>query len=462
MSTHNIRDRIKDVRSRFDERQNRAVDAIIDRWDSGGDDAFIFPIVDGPPGTGKTSVGVTAYAEYILEHPDEQIIYLCYTHFAADVAREAFFRYGFTSDEVVRLTPNIGEVDWSKGIFGCSSDLSEVSHNVVRRLQNCAVLICTLHGSKRAFKVRDIAAGRRITRVIRVIVDEFSQVAPPLWFSCLQQAKYANLRPTAYALLGDPYQLPIVTTQPELQENIGEFIQRISGCDVHELRIQHRMHKDICEAVNQLRDALNCPYRLESGDEVKNRDLTHPDLGFEWNEYRCSSEFREILDPQNPLVIVDTSRLSEEERCFGGSLRNNDEAKYATRIAMAFYNSYRRNSRELTSSDLKILSPYSGQVGLIQQLLNREGLSGEFCTTIYRSQGREYPCVIISFVRNNPGNFIGFLGEPKLRAQAYVGCSRAQGKLVILLSHKCFGGRGYRDFDYLCRTKTAHHVEVRT
>ena len=34
-----------------------------------------------------------------------------------------------------------------------------------------------------------------------------------------------------------------------------------------------------------------------------------------------------------------------------------------------------------------------------------------------------------------------------MRAQTYVACSRAQGKLIILLSFKTF--RGHRDYDFL-------------
>jgi len=461
MALRDIRDRVGVVRSRFDTRQNRSVDAFLDDWNSEGENSFIFPVVDGPPGTGKTSVGVIAAAECMLEQRDEQIIYLCYGHFATDVARQKLFELGFGSDQVVRLTPDPRETEWARGIVGCSYNLSDLDHNTLRRLQRCGVLLCTLHGSGRAFGVRGVrGTGARVRHTCRVVVDEFSQVPPPLWFASLIRARDVDLNPTSYALLGDPYQLPVVTTQPLLQENVGEFVGRVSGGGLHELRTQHRMHEDICDAVNSLRDALQCPYRLESAEAVRRRDLTHPELNFRWNENACPQDLREIVSPSYPFVIVDTSGLGREERCFGGSLRNDDEAELATRIAMAIYESYSRNGRRLTPSepsDFKVLSPYSGQVGSIQQRLPPE-LRG-FCTTIYRSQGREYPCVIISFVWNDPNGFIGFLQDPRLRAQTYVGCSRAQGKLVALLSHRCF--QGHRDFDYLCRTASAHRVEAR-
>ena len=69
--------------------QREAVESILQGWDSPTGE-FILPIVEGPPGTGKTTVGVLAAAQYRLENRRPQIAYLCYTHFAADRALEAF------------------------------------------------------------------------------------------------------------------------------------------------------------------------------------------------------------------------------------------------------------------------------------------------------------------------------------------------------------------------------------
>jgi len=462
-----IRDRVNQKRASFDRNQNRAVDAILDEWNSEGNDTFIFPVVDGPPGTGKTSVGIIAVAEHLLSYRDEQIIYLCYGHFATEVARNMLFDLGFNRNQICRITPNPRDTDWERGLIGYDY-FSNLPDETKRRLQNCGVLLCTLHGSRRAFDVRGCQAGARVaSRSIRIIVDEFSQVTPPLWLACLQRAKDAELQPISYALLGDPYQLPVVTTQPFLLENVGEFIfRRRPDYTPHQLTVQHRMHEDICEAVNSLRRAFNT-YTLQSSERVRHRDLMG--LGFEWHRSECPTQavtstgillpLREILDPSYPLVIVDTSELGRERRCFGGSLLNVDEAECAVRIATAFYESYTRNGRRLNpSEDFQILSPYTGQVGIIQESLPQELRSA--CTTIYRAQGREYPCVIISFVWNHPDGFIGFLREPELQPHTYVGCSRAQGKLIILLSRDCFIGRGHRDFDFLFQTRNAHIIRL--
>jgi len=104
-----------------------------------------------------------------------------------------------------------------------------------------------------------------------------------------------------------------------------------------------------------------------------------------------------------------------------------------------------------------ILSPYNAQISLVRDLLPPE--LKDNCMTIYKSQGREYPCVIVSLARKNDTQSIGFLGEPDLRAQAYVACSRAKAKLILLFSFSTF--RGHREYDILLeRCKDALIVDA--
>jgi superfamily I DNA and/or RNA helicase len=58
--------------------------------------------------------------------------------------------------------------------------------------------------------------------------------------------------------------------------------------------------------------------------------------------------------------------------------------------------------------------------------------------TVYKAQGREYPFVIVSMVRNNEDANVGFLDLPYLRGQAYVALSRAKAKMIVLVSENTF------------------------
>lgn len=451
MSSNNITDNVEQVYGKYDNRQKSAVKGILNDWDSDDGD-FVFPIVDGPPGTGKTSVGTLAAAKYILENKNAQVGYLCHTHYAVQKAREDLISYGFQSDKVVELHYDETRKDWSQGIFGCDSDLKRVSLENKRRLRQCSVLLCTLQSSRRVFS--------SATRP-KVIIDEFSQVSVPMFFSVLRKA-FAQKGiaqgcfPDGYALLGDPIQLPVISTQPLLRPNIGVYIMQRKPHDNHQLLLQHRMHKDICETVNQLR-VVSHAHRIETGTDVSQRDLPH--LGYSWNKGKAPSDLVEILDPTKPLIIVNTDKCGEEGRIFGGSVKNIKEAELAVRIAMAMHETY--TSTEGKGLEPCILSPYSAQIGEIRQKIPEALRSSINCITVYRAQGREYPCVIISFVRNNDGGFIGFLGsENEFKEQTYVACSRAQAKLVILMSFRTFLNRGHTEFEALWKTKSAHVVEL--
>jgi hypothetical protein len=457
-----IRDRVEDRFNRFDQRQQQAVNAILDEWSEAGNNAFVLPVVDGPPGTGKTSVGTLAVAHQLLENRETRIAYLCYTHFAADVAQESLRRFGFDARRIVRLTSNPLDMDTRRGVLGCSYDpwtnsyMDGLSDNSRRYLQQVQLLLCTLHGSGRAMEA---LSG---SQDVRIIVDEFSQVSPPIFFATMQKVRKQSLNPSGYALLGDPLQLPVVTTQPLLQPNIADYIRRLRpNYRAHELELQFRMHDEICQAINSLRRALNAGFYLRTGPTVMNRDLTSDseNLGFEWRRSETDDWMNEILDPSHPLVIVDTSNLRQEEVAPGGSKRNSEEAGLAARIAIGFSRHFR--NREGTHLVPMILTPYAGQVREIRNALPPD--LQESCATIYSAQGREYPCVIISFVWNNPSGFVGFLEDFRLRAQTYVACSRAQAKLVVLMSKRCFVDvGGHVDFIALYNTPTAHHVEARS
>jgi len=429
-----------DVVSTFDKEQKRALSAILDRCLS--TDEFVFPIIDGPPGTGKTTLGAASVRELLREDPKSQVLYMCYTNFAAERARESLRKLGLRADQVIRLTPNPRDRDWREGIIGFKQE-SDLSANDLRLLKSCPVLLCTLHSSRKAIGNRRPGT--------RVILDEFSQVDPGMFFATINRVRDRN--PDGYALLGDPKQLPVITTQPLLRPNIATFIMRRKPYTPHQLVTQHRMHGDICAAVNSLRTALGT-YEIGSGKEVQQRDLTA--LGYVWDKSSVPENYREILDPSHPFVLVDSDRLgTPEEQTSRGSWRNVGEAQLAAKLTQLMCQSFRNSVGCL--DDIAVLSPYVAQVVEIRQRLPPDLLKKS--ATIYKAQGREYHSVILSFVRSNPQGFIGFLEESELKAQTYVACSRAEAKLIVLLSFKTFFGRSHKDFDYLNETKTAFKVE---
>lgn len=424
---NNARTQIDGLRGRLNAEQARAADDVVGGWDD-PNGAFLFPIVEGPPGTGKTTVGVAGVARHVLENPTAQIAYLAFTNLAAEKAREDLYALGLRNGEVLRLDRESRRRDWRNGVIGAASDLHDLLPNDLRRVKQAKVLISTLHASSRVFTV---------LKQPTIVIDEFSQVSPALFFSTIAKvSRTTDYRPSGFALLGDPNQLPVITTQPLLRPNVGNFIMaRKPDYEPHQLEMQYRMNERICGAVNALRDALHT-YRLRTAADVRSRNLG--DHGFDWNPAAVPDAFREAISPANPVVFVDTDGLPGFEQIgFNQSTYYPQEASLAAALSRYLSRAFQTPAGQALVPT--ILSPYTAQTSAIQTLLPEPGLR-DACLTIYKAQGREYPAVIVSFVRKNQQGRVGFLGEPELRAQTYVACSRAQAKLILLFSYSTFRG----------------------
>ncbi len=464
LSGINISDRVEEaidiLRRRLNREQISAAESILENPIL--DDGFLLPITDGPAGTGKTTVGVYASLRCIQEEIVDQILYVAPTNFACERAKRAFESLGISPSDVIRITPTERRKDWTRGIIGTRWDLSDLTPNELRRLKSAPILICT------PYMLGRIRRGRLRSSRVKVIIDEFSQIDPALFFSIISYigAERDRYPRGGYALLGDRLQLPVVTTQEELLENVVDFIMNYHTIDgLNELTIQYRMHREICEAVNRLRAELNPQASLLRPDSsVRNRDLEK--LGYRWDESKirtgnCFSrdDLIEILDPSHTLVIINTDALpnaQDEVRTATGSVRNSAEAEAIADIFSAVYQSYIKSD----GSHLVpvVVTPYNAQVNEIRMRcrnLEIPNFSRECVITAYRAQGHEYPLVILSLVRRNPERRIGFLEDEKLRAQIYVGCSRAQAKLIVFMSRETFGGRPL--YDRLIETSNSRH-----
>ena len=457
MSWEELEERVREWERRMNPQQREAAEAIVKSWNEAGEEKFVFPIVNGPPGTGKTHVAAVGCAKYVLQGREEgekpEVVYLCKTNFACERAKEVLFSLGFTFCPPGTTVPDVplaarikaGEqrFQWKDGVVGWDDagkmdmDMLKVHH----------VLVATVHSAGKSYPLR----GKT-----KIVVDEFSQVNAMDFFAAVERVCRGGGGLQGLALLGDPLQLPLVTTQSELRTNIFSWLQMRFHSRVlprHELRRQYRMNEEICEGVNRIREEMGS-YRLETAREVKRRRLQIELPG------SLPKGIRRALDPDHPLVLVDTSGLGEERRGFGQavgdrSVSNPGEAKLAARLA---YEAMRLAGPRA----VKVLTPYSAQErtirGEMKRLAGEEG--EEAVSTIWRAQGQEWPCVIVSLVRNNRGETPekrwGFLGDEFLMAQIYVAASRAQSKLVVLASQETF--REHRLVWALWETPGALHM----
>jgi len=419
-----MKDKIIEVYEKLSPEKKAIIDDIISATII-GDDFFLLPVVDGPPGTGKTHTATIVGSLYVRQNPKEnKVLYLAFTNYALDRIKEELDRY-FPPEQVIRLTPNPMEKDWSKGRIGCDPWLASLSKEDVRRIRKSPFLICT------PFMLGRLRRIGGEWRKMLIIIDEFSQIDVATFFMILGMLK--DFIPKGIILFGDPLQLPVVTTQEDLHPNIVNFLGFLNDIDPYKLKVQFRMHDNICQAINKIRHELasfnpriSTGHPLISDESVKSRTLI--DLGYTWHPKearRYGSNFDQILDPSNPLVFIDTSDLGYDIQSQSGSWYNKGEMELIIKLAKA--------AKKSLGKMPKIITPYTAQSRLLKLKLNSEDV-----LTVYKAQGREYPFVIVSMVRNNPRGDIGFLDQPYLRGQGYVALSRAMSKLIVLMANDTF------------------------
>lgn len=129
-------------------------------------------------------------------------------------------------------------------------------------------------------------------------------------------------------------------------------------------------------------------------------------------------EVQATEDTKEPLVFWDTQggdfpeKLDDEDApkskssLLGESKSNDHEAAI---VKMQVQNLVNAGVR---ATDIAVVTPYNGQLALLSQLL-KESFPGIELGSIDGFQGREKEAVIVSLVRSNPEQEVGFLGEKR-------------------------------------------------
>ncbi|MCB0641874.1 MAG: AAA family ATPase, partial [Phaeodactylibacter sp.] len=157
----------------------------------------------GPPGTGKTSVMLKHFIQYILEHTKEDLLLLAYTNRAVDEVCAAIHAIG---PEAIAQYLRIGST--------FSTDPAYVPQLLNKKIEqaNSRAAILDLLERHRIF-VGTVASfsGKqeliRLKQFKRVVIDEASQILEPNLVGLLPLFEQ-------FILIGDHKQLPAVVVQP--------------------------------------------------------------------------------------------------------------------------------------------------------------------------------------------------------------------------------------------------------
>jgi superfamily I DNA and/or RNA helicase len=238
-----------------------------------------------------------------------------------------------------------------------------------------------------------------------LIIDEAAQSTEPgCWIPLARAGRLV--------LAGDHRQLPPTILSREAAAagygvSLLERLVNLLGPDVtRRLQVQYRMHA----AIMAFSSAEFYDGALEAAPSVQAHRLC--DL----------AGVRSQTSTQEPLLFIDTAGagFDEEPEPDGESLLNRDEARLVGSAVRELLEA------GVSPNDLAVIAPYSGQVRLLREQIQVDGLEID---SVDGFQGREKEAVIISLVRSNPEGDIGFLADVR---RTNVALTRARRKLIVI------------------------------
>jgi superfamily I DNA and/or RNA helicase len=407
------------VNSLLNNSQNEAVNHILSAQD--------ISIIHGPPGTGKTTTLVSAITR--LCEIEYQVLVCAPSNTAVDLLTERISKKGLT---VVRLG-NISRVDeeilmhtldyqistheeskaikrmrieadslrkkansfrnsldygqkrQKRELISEANDLSTWVNQLEKRLieqilDRAQVITCTLVGS-----AHSLLAGRKFKTVL---IDEAAQaLEPATWIPIMKAEKVV--------LCGDPFQLPPTVKSKDANKSglsltlMEKVLQK--GFNHQMLEVQYRGNDMIMGYSNH----YFYNNKLIASPLVKDKRLPFQD--------------------NNPLIFIDTAGTGFEEKPEkgSGSLFNADEFSLLREHIYRIINDMQALVN-VEFPSIVILSPYKGQVNYIESEIREDEKLVNLpikVKTIDGFQGQESDIVIISLVRSNGKNEIGFLKD---------------------------------------------------
>ena len=385
-------------------------------------------LIQGPPGTGKTVTSATVIY-HLSKLTGNQVLVCAPSNVAVDQLCERIHRTGL---KVVRLTAKSREdVESSVSFLSLHEQVRMAEHNSelvkLSQLKNDVGELSSQDEKK--FKQLTKAAEREILanadvvcctcvgagdprlakmKFRNVLIDESTQSAEPecmipLVLGCKQ-----------VVLVGDHRQLgPVIMNKKAAKAGLNQSLfERLVNNGRHPamLNTQYRMHPCLSEFPSNMFYGGH----LQNGVTAETR--LRKDVDFPWPL------------PEMPMMFW-TNLGQEEISASGTSYLNRTEASNVEKAISRFFKA------GVKPADIGVITPYEGQRSYIVTTMQN---SGSYKKELYKEvevasvdafQGREKDFIVLSCVRSNLNQGIGFLSDPR---RLNVALTRAKYGLVIL------------------------------
>lgn len=385
-------------------------------------------LIQGPPGTGKTVTSATVIY-HLAKVNGGQVLVCAPSNVAVDQLCERIHRTGL---KTVRVTAKSREdVESPVGFLSLHEQVrmndTNVELNKLTQLKNELGELSSQDEKKYKSLVRNaerevlgaadvicctcVGAGDPRLAKLKfrtVLIDESTQSAEPecmipLVLGCKQ-----------VVLVGDHQQLgPVIMNKKAAKAGLNQSLfERLTflGCTPIRLQVQYRMHPCLSEF------SSNMFYEGTLQNGVTMQQRIRRDVDFPW--------------PVQDSPMMFWSNLGNEEiSASGTSYLNRTEAQNVEKIITRFFRA------GVQPQDIGVITPYEGQRSYVVSSMQT---SGTFKKEFYKEvevasvdafQGREKDFIVLSCVRSNDHQGIGFLSDPR---RLNVALTRAKYGLVIL------------------------------
>ncbi len=399
-------------------------------------------LIQGPPGTGKTHTAVRILAAW-ARNGAGPVLAVADSNVAVDNLLGGLLDQGV---KAIRLGQPV-KVRESLRDATMAAQMSEhhlredvetsigLNEDAMRRLPS-------LKGKEKGLAHRDINKGwKEVRRIENQMRDDILEHAQVICATCVgagdllldsrrfplvlldeatQATEPASLIPLTkgarhVVLVGDHHQLPPTVISRRAQEDglSKSLFERLIalGAPATMLTTQYRMHPVIREWPSERF------YGGELEDGVTADERSAP-AGFVWPDWDAPVAF----------IPVDGAEDTSPD---GASKQNMDEAGLAVRVVDMLL-----SGGDISPHDIGVVTPYSGQVRLLNDLFESAGgreenerYHGLEIKTVDGYQGREKDVIVLSAVRANDGGELGFLTDKR---RLNVAITRARRGLILL------------------------------
>jgi len=388
-------------------------------------------LVQGPPGTGKTLTSATIVYHMVKMHGGQTLV-CAPSNIAVDHLCE---KINATGLKVVRLCAKTREAVPSSceqlTLHHQVKLLAAAENSALHKLQRLRDETGELSAEdEKIFNRERMAAEKELLNHADVICATCVGAADPRLTSrsmrfrqCLideatQATEPESLIPLVLGvkqlvLVGDHCQLgPVVMSKKAARAGLNRSLfERLITLGHRPLRlqVQYRMHP----ALSEFASVTFYEGTLQNG--VTHEERVRPHVPFPW------------LDARKPMLFY-ASMGPEEISASGTSYLNRAEAANVEKVVTLFLKS------GVSPSQIGVITPYEGQRAFLSTYMLRQGLlrqelySEIEVASVDAFQGREKDYILLSCVRSNEGQGIGFVSDPR---RLNVALTRAKYGLVI-------------------------------